>query len=109
MKNVHVGILHSKIFRTNLNEAFTRFIKIFISLICIKETRWFMFLRRKKFSKISNSVIFLSLILLAGIIIMAYGVFNNFHLTLYIGLAITVSGSIYGTYWLTILRRVASK
>ena len=68
-----------------------------------------MFLKRKKFQKFSNSSIFLGLILLAGIIIMSYGLFGNNHTVLYLGLGITALGSYYGIFWLTILKETASK
>jgi uncharacterized membrane protein YecN with MAPEG domain len=50
----------------------------------------------RKIQKINSNVIFLGLILLSGIIITSYGVFNNIQAALYSGLSITILGSIYG-------------
>jgi len=63
-----------------------------------------MFQRRYKFHKIDFGNMVLGLILLAGILIMIYGFINNFHTALFLGLVITASGSVYGIYWVSILK-----
>jgi hypothetical protein len=64
-----------------------------------------MQLRNKKFQKFGNSIIYLAVILLAGVLIMSYGFYNNFNPALYLGLGVTIAASYYGIFHVIVLRK----
>jgi len=63
-----------------------------------------MYQRRKKLQKIKTYSIYLGLIILAGVLLMAYGFFNNYNTALLIGLPVTIFGSFYGIIHIAVFK-----
>jgi hypothetical protein len=59
----------------------------------------------KKFQKFSNSIVYLAVILFAGVLTMSYGVYNRFNPALYVGLGVTIIASYYGILRVIVLRK----
>jgi uncharacterized membrane protein YiaA len=87
--------------------SFILFIKKFVNFIFIKGMRRrHMRQRRKRLQRIESYSIYLGLILLAGVLLVSYGFFNNYNTALYIGLPVTIFGSIYGVIHITVFKKV---
>lgn len=56
-----------------------------------------------KFERISTWSVVLGVVLLCGVLSMAYGFYENSQMVLYVGLAITILGALDGIIFLTIL------